>query len=384
MSTQNHSPDLSEWVPISEQCQDAITSYLEERRPSVYGGVRAFLAPFGRKMGYNPDYVTSISTYIEKQLGSGERRITPASLLARQSLQTIVALNELSADHLPIKHRGFNFLPVDPTDDISTKLKRVVLNAYRMNVELGGDFFARKTYDGSGYFRAPIDDEFAVAVKGGSGAGTFSLDIALEYNKYGDGRDSLNPSHELWRTGIDTAELNNNESAIRIIRTGSGIKPDDSVKPGKITEFKKRYNTTPPRVLTFLAAHVMLAMRGDTGLALSSYGAETLSSLKKSNNRARTRYSEIHEGIGFIGNYNPYWHSMSDLPNNFYDQIVAQNDSEPGIQPHERHIIDLAIDAFNSLKNTENNPFRLKLCTDDPQSVVQSAVSSYTQGRFPY
>ncbi|HYF96592.1 MAG TPA: hypothetical protein VD947_00975, partial [Patescibacteria group bacterium] len=75
---------------------------------------------------------------------------------------------------------------------------------------------------------APLGDDYALQFRGGSGAGTFSLDIGL--GMIDPTKEDRPPEYnyrELWRVGIDTAH-NDGVMGTRFIRTGTAISPSDS------------------------------------------------------------------------------------------------------------------------------------------------------------
>jgi hypothetical protein len=353
-----------------------IDLYAKPAHLAAFKGISAFNRAVAPDLGVDIGLAEGVGDYLLRRYPGGKVTRRQAADL---SIEALLTLREISSQP-PLKARSFNYLPLDASEHIATQVQTAVTNAeYMCNIFGSSIFTGSGEHDGS-YYRAPLGKGFSLTAKGGSGAGAFALDVAIEVDKYGDDRDRKAPSHELWRVGLDTAELIMHDSTIttgRIIRTGGAVKPTDEWKKAQFDRFTKEFRSAPQRILTFTAAHIMQALGINTGLALSTFGARELSSLRRSCSGVPTRYTELHQGMGFNSTYNAYWHMVPKLATEFYDRLVSTECSTPGLKRHEFRVADMAIDAFNQLKNYPNNrSFPLRLCVEDDTATVESALRS--------
>ena len=319
----------------------------------------------------------SFGEYIRSTYGSTR---VGRDTIANLTLKTLDSLGRITPDTL-VRANHFMYIPLDKTAPMTVQFSRLARNAEYMSNIFGVNMFTTSGKETS-YYRARIGDGFSLTAKGGSGSGAFALDLAIESDRWSDDRDRLQPSHELWRVGLDTANIKEADEAakpdvMRIIRTGGAIKANDEKKQREFNRFRRAMNTTPQRVLTFTAAHVMQGLNFNTTLALSTKGATELSSLSKSASATPTRYSELHRDAGFTDQYSEHWLMASNIQKTFFDKFVAKTPETAGMQPQEYRAVDLAITAFNALVNISDNPFPIKICQETDKSTLEAALKAY-------
>lgn len=253
--------------------------------------------------GIQPDVSYGVNSFVSQRFMDPSFNLAPI-------VTFMVSLAELTEGKNFYKSRSLNYL----TDrcNVGTALDQTLGNAGYMVNLFGIDFFSRdprfperrKTF-----FKALIPDSaFYLTAKGGSGAGTFSIDLALGIEK---GQGFRKNSGEIWRTGLDTEILPNGELGIRFIRTGSGVR-HDPLKTAQFEEFKHTFKTSPARALTFLAVNYAQRLSPIRITALTTHGAKILSTLPK-DPRAYD-YSRLFLGMGFTEqDDNQYWFQLADL-----------------------------------------------------------------------
>lgn len=161
---------------------------------------------------------------------------------------------------------------------------------------------------------------YFVSVKGGTGSGTFALDIAIGFD--GDNPDKKHGG-ELWRVGFDIEVDAQGEGFFRIVRTGSGQRSanNEALKERnkKIVQGYYEHFTTPPhRLLMFAALEIAYALGFDKVKGLSTEGGDKISTL--GNSKSPIDYSAYMSGIGLIprdGN----WFETHTLQEDFYTII---------------------------------------------------------------
>ena len=326
---------------------------------SDFADITAFCLQVAGVEGLNTDLAYGWGNHLYGRYRDEENGRTEAAELAVEGLRSIQNL----MPHIPAKARAFNYMPTEATTTARQNLQASLDNARYWIDQLGADFFGTNPkYEGS-YFRGEIDEGFAITAKAGSGAGTFSVDLAIEYDLTHDRRDGMGPSHELWRLGVDTdmvAVGDGSEQRVgRIIRTGSGMKPNDERKAAEFERFRGVFRMLPQRALTFVAASVMHELDFSAGLALTTEGALTLSSLKKA--KGMTDYTGIHYASGFRHPYNDFWLEAPNLSQDFHDLFVG-TDAQPILLPHEPIQLDRIVDGFNRMSNpVSGDPFGIRL-----------------------
>jgi hypothetical protein len=212
---------------------------------------------------------------------------------------------------------------------------------------------------------------YYLAIKGGSGSGTFSLDISIGYNEKSNASNAL--AGQIWRIGIDVEKSDAGELSMRIIRTGTGQKSQgEEGRREKIEEIRGRflehYKVSPQRLLLFLALEIAYDLKFNTIKALSTQGAMDLSLLSRSKNPPD--YTASMTDVGFKyqeGN----WHQISDLQKNFYD-ILAGNGYEEALRPHEVRGFDTILKAFRALRNQKGDNIPIQLLRDEPEELAKA------------
>jgi len=365
---------FDEFPENTGELNDSIRRYAKDRQARASAGI--YLVQASGIIGLDRNLARGLGDFIAKRdKENSEASRMDIAILALNSLTAFTKITEA----VPLaKATSFNYLPIHSRKPIDEQISSALDNAQEHIDTYGIDTFRHGAP--RAYHRAPFPDSsgYSIAAKGGSGAGTFSIDLAIEYNKFEDDRDYLKPSHELWRTGLDIYRDDQGNTHGRIIRTGGGVKAHDTIKQDKFNTFLREYRTTPQRILTYLGAHLIHDQYRTNALALSSYGAHELSSLNKSQSAKPTPYSAIHEQSGFVKSYNEYWHLAPDIRNTFYDLFVSQNEVDAGIRPHEYRPCDIAVTAFNAMTNyPEGSAFPVKLCSNDDPNVVESAMRAF-------
>lgn len=239
------------------------------------------------------------------------------------------------------KSRSFNYLPT--SDDVGEVLDQAAKNARFMVDVFGMGFFTRRSEfstERATLFRSIIpDSNFYLSAKGGSGAGTFSVDFALGIEK---GRGFDNTSGELWRGGFDTEKLADGGVGARIIRTGNGVK-FDSVKASKFDEFKSTFKISPARALTFVLLQCIGFLDPAKVSALTTEGAKTISSLPSKS--TAYNYTALFREFGFESQASALWMELVDKKS-----------------PRKREIPGMGriFEAVESLVDSSGQPFPLK------------------------
>lgn len=209
-------------------------------------------------------------------------------------------------------------------------------------------------------------DDYVLKVRGGSGAGCFSLDLGLGFN-------STTRYNELWRTGFDTEHLGDVMGA-RIIRTGSGVKPGDAAKIERFDQFRKDFGIMPQRLLGLASLYMMHEMKPDYMLALSTEGGKRLSTLGRS--KGGCNYSGIFQNIGLRQSPDPYWLTGGAGPEAFYDTLERAN-----ISRREADTLDHVIGAINETMATHEEQggtaMRLDLCSQQDPAMLEREFAIY-------
>lgn len=379
--------DLSSITP-SDTRREAYY-YSKNRKLPPFSGIVALCHNAAAQADFNTDLAYGVGNHLLATFNTAPISREEAALVAIHGLANLASI----VPDKTHKARSFNYLPTDKTVHPIDHMAEAADNAQYWLNTLGPQFFTESEEAKDNYFRGSIGDGFSITAKGGSGAGTFSLDLAIESDRADDIRDKLFPSHELWRVGIDTATVKTDEGAKRIgriIRTGSGVKPGDKQKESEFRHFRSQFGTLPQRALTYIAAQLMYDQDFHHGLALSTAGALELSSLKKSRG-LRTTYSDLHRTMGFQAHHNQHWLAVHNIQNRFYQSFVMPHRAMPrnretGLLPHEPAQLDKVIAGFNSMVSyPSNSEFPIKLCQDDSPTETAKAMHAFLvlQGRYP-
>lgn len=286
----------------------------------------------------DPDVVFGINSFVKKRFSNETFDLLPI-------LSFTATLSRITAGANFYKSRSFNY--ISESEDLAEVLRLAAENACFLTSIFGVDFFSRR--DGfSGerktFFKAQIGEtDFYLSAKGGSGAGTFSVDYAIGVLKDGNRE---NNKGELWRTGFDTEMLCGTGRNLRIIRTGNGVRYDP-YKTLKFEEFKNYFKSTPARFLTSLISRSAHFLNAAEVIALTTEGAKVLSSLPKRANAYN--YSRLFTQMGFEEDQRRFWMKYTDPG------------SHTGLSRREKRNFEVVADAFCNLKSLRGEEFPLKL-----------------------
>ncbi len=339
---------------------------LENSRTRRNRGMRLFdgLNIYGERKGISPNLIFGVYNY-------ARRWNLHTSPLGEPALKLLDDLHEVT--DLPdfFKSRSFNYISEE--EDPVIAFSRASHNARYLISLVGQDFFASKDKERATIFKAPIaDTKFFLSCKGGSGAGTFSLDFAIGIDW---GQPFNKTSGELWRTGIDTeTEDSAGSLATRIIRTGSAVKKDvDKIKG--YSEFRKKFKISPQRCLAFLAMYVAHSLGAHELRALSTPGALRLSSLAKS--KEAYDYSQLFEGVGFAVGDNENWLEVPDLQNDFYRALETTPDNMNGLRRHEARGMHHILESFENLRGPDDQAFPIDLRFDEGKEETEKVLVAF-------
>ncbi len=282
---------------------------------------------------------------------------------------------------LPIyKAHPFRYASVPRIPDVyeAYSAQDTVASALRnmrfMRERFGDDVFAATNYvrrrERLKSWDVPIDEDYRLRIRGGSGAGTFSVDIGLGVVEERDGRP---PKYkELWRAGVDTVQEGETTSA-RFIRTGSGTKSGDIAKQQTFTEFRRRHRIMPQRLLGLVGLYFMRELEPDHALALTTQGALRLSTMGRS--RSRCDYTGIFTNIGFEPSDDPNWLIIPEFTDGFYEALERSD-----IMKHEAHRLHVAVEGINGLSLDTASPTyggspSFRLCTDERTRTIERELA---------
>lgn len=327
---------------------------------SLYEGLNIY----GERNGISPNLIFGVYHYA-KRWNLQTAPIGEPALRLLDDLHQVTDLPDF------FKSRSFNYISEE--EDPAVAFSRATHNARYLIGLVGQDFFASKDKERATIFKAPIaDTNFFLSCKGGSGAGTFSLDFAIGIDW---GQPFILPSGELWRTGIDTeTEQPAGAFTTRIIRTGSGVKKDiDKIKA--YPEFRKKFKISPQRALAFLSMYVAHSLGADELRALSTQGALRLSSLSRS--KDPYDYTNLFSEIGLQEGENPNWLSVPDLQTNFYPTIETSPDNQNGLRAHETRGMHHILEAFQGLRDSDGNDLPIKLRIDESREEIEKVLITF-------
>lgn len=336
-------------------------------------GLARFMLEASAETGWDAQLAHGVADRIAKNF-STEKGLSKI-MIARQAMRLTDSLEGLRAEQPFYKARSFNYL-VDPGTSLSDFTEQSLENAGFWVSLLGTDFFERTASGGrSEHYRAVIGNSgFALTAKPGSGASTFSLDLAIAYNRYGDERDFNGPPHELWRLGIDSGFGADSEDVSgRIIRTGGATKNGDELKTHAFDRFRRDFASMPHRLLTFCSMYVMYEFGFRKAQALTTQGAEELSSLK--NSKGCVSYTDIHRRAGFKPGNNKWWLEIQNLQEEL-PRLIASPAADSGMSPHEPAAVHLLIDAFNNLSNSEGQPLPVRIFQQNNRPKIAREISA--------
>ncbi len=332
--------------------------------------LRSFLQAAGEVVGVREDVVVGLGEYlITKNCLGSLRKQLPAVL------QFLNEMKQTMGEQPYYKEHSFRYMA--ETSQPSERLELAADNARFWVNTMGREFFTRNRQCAtqlSGGFYAPIGDEFYLSCKGGSGSGTFCLDFAIGLK---EGLRKSSP-HELWRTGLDTQRTETGRAG-RIIRTGTGVKPNGENYEHKASMFKRFHEVVgikPPRALALLAMYVAYDLKLDELWALSNEGARTLGTLK--NSKGDCHYSELFAQTGFVESANPNWLKVEDLQDGFYDALQTHPGKQSGLRSYESAGLGRVLDACKQLRNYEvTAECPIQVCARETQEELRRAINAF-------
>lgn len=277
----------------------------------------------------------------------------------------------------PFRYAALPNLPAQGLERTAESTARsAISNMYYMQERFGVETFAADPENAPRRntrlieWVAPIDEDYQLRARGGSGAGTFSIDIGLGVLDYSK---NWQPKYkELWRSGIDTSHAGDDVLGARFIRTGSGIKSEhDDFKVRAFDTFRKRHGILPQRLLGLVGLYLMRELEPDYAVALTTVGARRLSTLGRS--KGCCDYSGIFANIGFEPSADEFWMEIPDFADGFYKALM-----KAGIRRREEGILDASLNSLNDMvplgADQQDKGRLFELCTDDGREVIEREV----------
>ncbi len=211
--------------------------------------------------------------------------------------------------------------------------------------------------------------DYYFSLKGQSGSGTFSVDIAIGHDPRHVNQSTRG---EIWRVGMDIEKSPSGERVLRIIRTGSGHKSHgDEARVAELKNvrdtFLDTYKTSPQRLLLFLTLQIAHDLGFNTVKGLSTQGAMEISTLVNSKKPIDYTASLLDVGLTYReGN----WHDIQDFQNRFYEIFAANWHDTPTARYDVRGHTAL-VRAFNTLHDEHGNTLKFKLA-DKPDDLERA------------
>ncbi len=278
------------------------------------------------------------------------------------------------------KSNAFKYMTT--STDLDHVLDQILTNAQFWISRFGMDFFARhpkyskqrgmfykETIPGTGCY---------LSCKGGSGSGTFSVDLAIGVEK----GQRFHISGEVWRLGLDTEQVEDG-TAVRIVRCGSGMSPKKAGYDEKVQacgRFKKALKLHPSRALGLLAMYVAYDLGADSMKCLSLAGARDKRFTLIPASGVNYDYDAFAKGLGFRAKQGDmHWLHLPDLQDRFYDILV----NRVALEPHEASGLDPVVDTFARLRD-HGSP--LTICGDESEEEIARVMEAFRlihrQGEF--
>lgn len=231
------------------------------------------------------------------------------------------------------------------------------------------------------FYKAPIDKDFYLGLKGGSGSGTFCLDLSIGLEKGQNER----PSFELWKLGLDTGTAADGSRTARMIRTGSAMRtssPEYSEKVSGYDSFRKRYKIEPKRALAFVALFAAHEMPGIGSIQAITFDGVRSSQVTQLKTRRTINFDYTHffTKCGFAPSDNQNWLQISNSPEGFYNAVVTNPDGQSGLRNYEVSGLEVAISAFRELKCVRTgSPVPLTVAHNTSPTELAAAMPAYRQ-----
>lgn len=266
-----------------------------------------------------------------------------------------------------------------PNGDINELSQQVMGNAQYMAETFGIGLFekhpewSRTRYT---HLKALLPGGFYMSLKGGSGSGTFAVDLALGLDR----GQKTRIGGEFWKTGLDTAvDPATGKRAARIIRTGSGTAKHDSdweEKTQAFEKFKRIFGMSPARATIFLTmfmAHDLPDVGSLQAITLEGVQNRTLTHAKNSS-KIRFNYTERLKECGFKESKDPDWLEISNDPESFY-RAIQTDPARNGLRRGETSGLDRLVDAFRNLRCVRGSALSAPLiCVDSGPEELGAAL----------
>ena len=322
---------------------------------------------------------SSISSSLKKYFATTVN-MQPGEVSAETARELVSGIARYEVDRPLYSVKPFRYLPLPTIAEMGIEgtaeasVRSAVGNMTYMQDRFGQDVFAAelpKPRSVRAYvWSAALDDDYEIRVRGGSGAGTFSIDFGLGAI---DRHDGAYKYKELWRAGVDTMHIDDKMGA-RFVRTGSGVKEGkESFKGRAFDEFYQRYKIMPQQLLGFVGLYHMRELEPDFALALTTEGAMKLSTLK--NSKGGCDYDGIFEHIGFQESTDPHWRVIPDFNRGFYKAI--SDHVERRRQHDTLHLTQEALKNMQLVDPHKPDIGRLyEPCSDDSKGTLKLEIEA--------
>jgi hypothetical protein len=300
-----------------------------------------------------------------------------ASTLVQGSAEQIREAMDGSSRSMPTNLRYMQ----DRTAPLSDQLDRLVSNAAEIRSRMGYGFFRDR--DGRSerevhYSTLLLDGLLWLGIKGGSGAGSFSIDFAIGRVQRNDFRHMRG---EMWRTGIDTIVDENGASA-RVIKQGSAMnrnKKGYEEKRELARKFYELYGISVPRAMTALTICAAHTLEKPTLQLVTQQTFSRPRYTGHSETKVKFDYQEHFRSMGFDG-----------MPNNnkvlvfrgerrgFYKRLIDQDNTGSGLNRRELAGLDEIVHAFNNAQDAVTDaltPLRMFQCHGGLQQKTQEQLN---------
>ncbi len=261
----------------------------------------------------------------------------------------------------------------DRTVPLETQLAVLADNATRVHSAMGEDFF-RNRQDRSEpmvhYTTGLLGGTMWLGVKGGSGAGSFSVDIAVGKIQRNDFRHMRG---EMWRVGVDSTKTDGVVRS-RVIKLGSAMttnKNGNEEKRALSREFLNTYRISIPRAMAALALLAAHSIKGAEQLQLVTQ--RTFSEPKFTGHSGlgvKFDYVRLFSELGFDAPLDKA--AVMTFPNEpyeFYRRFLDTDRKGQGIHCGELNGLEQIIASFNGATDAVSdrvNPLQL-LGEDDEE-----------------
>lgn len=343
------------------------------RHPPQRAYLRKFLQIVISKIGLSLDLEVGIYTFlVGKNITSELDLVKTIGFLIE--LQKIVGEKRLYA--------GKDVKYLSSTQNLETLFEQFLFSARFFVDKFGIDFFttrSKKFENRDQVMTANIPGtDMYLSCKGGTGSGVFSIDFAIGAQSERD----IGYGGEFWRTGLDVEKIPKG-LCVRIVRTGSALKPNLDSKIKAFKEGKANIKITPARALAFLCAHIAYDLGAAELKALTTDGAIKLSSLGRSS--AGFDYTSHFKQVGFEDSNDPNWLAITDFQNRYYHATTGDEEKATGLRNFEIGGLNRVFKAFKHLKDPRSGKtIPLTIFGSETKDEIERALisSSASRGRF--